>query len=246
MARGTSIDGESLNIDMLSFATWLRENYGNVIFAPDRLDVSQPPEPNTPEEDEAWKAFRQHYLGGRDGSLIANLPQILVAKAQGKYKEFLDVPDNYKFAYRLMADVPASTLVSAFGFNPKTQADVVNGVINGGTYSSSLSRVSSWTVDVAALPQLVKDFGGLYRKHEHSYHLLLHAKLDENHDAFLINPDKYQMAPELAGQFSYQKEIISFAPVTLWKTIYCDKNAFAGNDDTIVEWLISQTQNVNV
>lgn len=231
---------------MLSFKYWLRENYGQTIFAPDRLDVTQPPEPNTPAEDEAWRAFRLHYMGGRDSNLIANLPEILAAKTQGKYKDFLDVPDHYKYAYRLMADVPVSVLIDSFGFswNPKTPP--VNGVITGGTYQSSLSRVSSWTVDVAALPQLVQDFGGLYRKHEHSYHLLFLARLDENTNAFLINPDKYEVTPELAGQFSYQKEIISYGPVQLYKTIYCDKDALGGTDAAVVDWLISQTRTVNV
>lgn len=231
---------------MQSFAVWLRENYGKVLFAPDRLDVSQPAEPNTPPEDIAWAAFRAHYLGGRDANLIANLPQILAAKEQGLYQDFLNVPDQYKFAYRLMADVPYSVMEQAFGFAPQTEADAVNGVIDGGVYPSSLNRVSSWTVDVAALPQLVKDFGGLYRTHEHSYHILLHAKLEENQDAFLINPDKYEVTPALAGQFSYQKEIISYAPVQLWKTVYCDKDALFSDDSAIVDWLISQTRNVNV
>lgn len=231
---------------MQTFTQWLHENYGEVLFAPDRLDVSQPAEPNTPSEDAAWNAFRLHYMGGRDANLIANLPEILAAKQQGKYQDFLEVPKHYKFAYRLMADVPLDVLRSSFGFTPTRQSDLVNGILPGGVYDSSLSRVSSWTVEVAALPQLVQDFGGLYRKHAHSYHLLLHAKLDENQESFLINPDKYQVAPELAGQFSYQKEIISYAPVQLWKTIYCDKNAFDGTDATIVEWLISQTRNVNL
>lgn len=231
---------------MRRFLPWLHENYGEVLFAPNRLDVAQPPEPNTPSEEEAWKAFRAHYMGGRDANLIANLPEILIAKAKGKYQDFLNVPSHYTFAYRLMADVPVETLSSVFGFSIAAGHNPVNGILPRGIYESSINRVSSWTVELAALPQLVKDFRGLYRKHAHSYHLLLHAKLEENPNAFLINPDKYQVAPELAGQFSYQKEIISYAPVLLWKTIYCDKDAFNGNDDIIIEWLISQTRNVNI
>lgn len=231
---------------MQTFTHWLRENYGQTLFAPDRKDVSQPPEPNTPSEEEAWNAFRAHYMGGRDNNLIANLPEILAAKRSGKYRDFLDVPNRYKFAYRLIADVPSEIMKSKFGFAPKKESDLANGVISGGVYDASIKQVSSWTVDLAALPQLVKDFKGLYRKHQHSYHILLLAKLSDNKNSFLINPDKYQIAPELAGKFSYQKEIISYAPVKLWKTVYCDKNAFDGNDMTVVEWLVSQTRNVNL
>lgn len=230
---------------MQTFTQWLRENYGEVLFGPERLDVPQPAEPNTPSEDQAWNAFHTHYLGGRDSNLVANLPQIIAAKRQGKYRDFLDVPEHYKFAYRLMADVPVELMKTGFGFDANDSAKAVSGVLSGGTYESSLNRISSWTVDVAVLPKIVKDFGKLYRKHAHSYHVLLLAKLENNRDSFLINPDKYKVAPELAGQFSYQKEIISYAPVELWKIIYCDKNAFNGTDITIVNWLVSQIRNIN-
>lgn len=233
-------------MSMKPFTQWLDEDYGKVLFAPDRTDVPSPPEPNTPPEDGAWEAFRSHYLGGRDGNLLANLPALLAAKQQKKYRDFLDVPSRYKFAYRLMADIPMEYMKSNFKFAPKTIAEHKRGILSGGVYDAALRRISSWTVDVSVLPKLVKDFGSLYRKHAHSYHILLIAKIANNPDAFLINPDMYRIAPDMAAQFSYQKEIISYAPVRVSKTVYCDKDEFNGNDTTIIEWLIKQSRSLNL
>lgn len=228
---------------MQTFTRWLSEKYGNVLFAPQRKDTPRPAEPNTPPEDEAWEAFRAHYLGGRDAELIDNLPDILAAKRQNRYRDFLDVPMRYQFAYRLMADMPMDYMKTTFKFAPKTPQEQKRGIVSGGTYDAATRRISSWTVDVSVLPKLVEDFGALYRKQPQSYHILLVAKLADNRNAFLINPDKYQMAPDMAAQFSYQKEIISYAPVRVWKTVYCDKDEFNGNDAAIIKWLIEQARN---
>lgn len=220
---------------MKSLRGWLKEDFGAVLFAPQRRDVRNPPEPNTPDEERVFDAFQKHYFGGRDTALVKELPRLLKAMNSGKHSEFLRVPKQYKYAYRLMADLPAATLKSVF--NIPVSGD--RGIARGGTYTNTRNVLSSWTVDYAVLPKIVDDFGGkLYRKNADSYHVLVIADLDRSRNAFIMNPDKYYDIPSMAGQFSYQREIISHKPVKLLKTIFCNKNQFGGDDRMIVQWLM--------
>jgi len=118
------------------------------------------------------------------------------------------------------------------------------GTIRGGTYTAhrNASDVSSWTVDASVITRLVDDFGQLYRKNPKSYHVLLVATTKKNPDGFLINPDEYEYAPTFAGQFSYQKEILSTGPIALEYTVYCDKDELGGDDRKIVSWLLSRIE----
>ena len=224
---------------MKEFSQWLQEDFGKVMFAPSRGDVPQPPEPNTRAEEEAWQSFQKHYIGGKDADLVRNLPKILAAKKRGEHKEFLEVPSKYRYAYRLMADLPISVLKGTFGIAIDSKSGK-RGITRGGTYTNSRNVVSSWTVDTAVLPKLLEDFGSLYRKNKDSYHVLMVAEVGRNRDAFIINPDKYESIPQMAGQFSYQRDIISVKPVKVLKTIFCDKDEFRGSDSTIIQWLMQQ------
>lgn len=222
---------------MKSIKRWLKEDYGKVLFAPERKDVPQPPERNTKDEEDAWEAFQKHYFGGRDAALVKQLPKLLAAQKAGKHAEILRVPKEYKYAYRLMSDLPADLIKSVFNISVSGK----RGIVRGGTYTNTRNIVSSWTVDLAALPKLVEDFGGkMYRRNKDSYHILVVADLERSRSSFFMNPDKYGDVPKLAGQFSYQREIISHKPVKILKTIFCDKDEFGGNDMVITQWLMEQ------
>ena len=220
-----------------SFSKWLGEDFGKVLFAPDRKDIPKPAEPNTSEEQAAWEAFKKHYIGGKDGDLIRALPDILAAKRQGKYREFLEVPSNYKYAFRLMSDMTVESCSAALGvkINPAQR----QGQVRGGTYTTNRT-VSSWTVEPGVMPRLLQDFGALYRKNKESYHVVLIAPISSNKDGFIVNPDKYDDVPAMAEQFSYQKEIISVKPIKLERVIFCDKNEFNKNDKQIIDWLLGE------
>ena len=220
-----------------SFSKWVREDFGKVLFAPDRRDVPAPAEPNTSDEQAAWEAFKQHYIGGKDGNLIRALPDILAAKRQGQHREFLEVPSKYKYAYRLMSDMTVESMSAALGVrvNPTQR----QGQVRGGTYTTK-RVVSSWTVEPGVMPRLLQDFGALYRKNAASYHIVLIAPIASNKDGFIVNPDKYDDVPAMAGQFSYQKEIISVKPIKLERVIFCDKNEFNKNDKQIIDWLLGE------
>jgi len=222
---------------MKSLKRWIKEDYGKVLFAQQRTDVQQPAEDNTPDEDRVFDAFQKHYFGGRDAALVKELPDLIKAQKAGKHSEVLRVPKQYKYGYRLMADLPANILKSVFNLS----VDGDKGIVRGGVYTNERNIVSSWTVDTAVLPKIVDDFGGkLYRRNADSYHVLVIADLDRSRDSFFMNPDKYYDMPSMAGQFSYQREIISYKPVKLLKTIFCNKDEFDGNDRVITQWLIDQ------
>jgi hypothetical protein len=222
---------------MKDFRGWLREDYGKVLFAPERRDVPQPPERNTADENAAWEAFQRHYFGGRDAALVKELPKLLRAQAAGKHAEILRVPKRYKYAYRMMSDLPVDLMKSNFNISVSGR----RGIVRGGTYTNKRNIVSSWTVDLAALPKLLEDFGGkMYRRNKDSYHILVVADLERSRNSFFMNPDKYSDTPRLAGQFSYQREIISHKPVKMLKTVFCDKDEFGGNDRVITEWLMGE------
>jgi len=80
----------------------------------------------------------------------------------------------------------------------------------------------------------------MYHKNKDSYHILVVADLERSRDSFLINPDKYADTPRLAGKFSYQREIISYKPVKMLKTVFCNKDEFGGDDRIITQWLMGQ------
>jgi hypothetical protein len=222
---------------MKSLKRWLKEDYGKVLFAPERADVPQPAEENTKDEEDAWEAFQKHYFGGRDAALVNELPKLLAAKKAGNHADILRVPKLYNYAYRLMSDLPVDLMKS--NFNILVEGN--KGIIRGGTYTNTKNIVSSWTVDLAALPKLIEDFGGkMYRKNKDSYHILVVADLERSRDSFLMNPDKYADTPRLAGKFSYQREIISYKPVKMLKTVFCNKDEFGGDDRIITQWLMGQ------
>jgi len=203
-----------------TFLQFIEEDYGKVLFAPERRDVPQPAEDNTKDEEEAWEAFQKHYFGGRDAALVKELPKLLAAQKEGKHADILRVPKLYKYAYRLMSDLPVDIMKSNFNISVEGN----RGIIRGGTYTNTRNIVSSWTVDLAALPKLVEDFGGkMYRRNKDSYHILVVADLERSRDSFFMNPDKYADTPRLAGQFSYQREIISHKPVKMLKTVFATR-----------------------
>ena len=43
--------------------------------------------------------------------------------------------------------------------------------------------------------------------------------------------------PTMAGQFSYQQEIISIDSVKIYKAVYCNKKEFGGDPVVILDWL---------
>ena len=214
-------------------------DYGQIIFAPKRNDVAPPPERDTPEERKAWDAFQKHYFGGKDERLNTVVDEILAARDSGWYSGYLNVPPKYKRAYRVINDIPAEVakkLIPAF-----PQDGRASGWISGGQYRPLRGRVNSWTVSTAIFSRLLRDFGGaFYARNPGAYHLILVCDLTQNRKRFFMNPDMaYPTTPKLAGQFSYQREIISVDNIPIMGTAYCRHDEFGGDDDKILRKLVS-------
>lgn len=215
-------------------------DYGKTIFAPHRLGEPPPHEPNTPEEEAAWAAFQKHYFGGKDDSLNALVDDVLAARDSGWYGEYLTVPGKYRRAFRVINDIPAAVakgLVPSFPQDGKAW-----GWAAGGVYKPHKGRVNSWTVSTSIFKKLLKDFGGaFYRRNPGAYHLVLVVNLDAHRKRFFMNPDSYHISPKLAGEFSYQQEIISVDNIPLVGAAYCRHDEFGGDDSKILQKLLSMS-----
>ena len=211
----------------------IKEDYGAVLFEPQRRTSKKAPEKNTKDEEELWNALQQHYFGGRDAALAKELPTLLASKK--KHDDVLSVPSKHEYAYRLLSDMTANDLMKLFRVKVGATG---KGTTSGGTYTNKKYGVSSWTVDLGIMPALLKDFGGtMYDRNTDAYHVMLVSKLGNNRDAFIMNPNAYHEIPTMAGQFSYQQEIISIDSVKIYKAVYCNKKEFGGDPVVILDWL---------
>jgi len=212
-------------------------DYGQFIFAPNRKDTPKPPERDTPEEKAAWAAFQKHYCGGKDTYLNRLGYQVVAARDCGWHCDYLAVPKQYRRAYRIINDIPAAAaraLVPSFPTDGRA-----SGWASGGTYKPHKSRVNSWTVDTGILKKLLADFGGeFYRNNTGAYHIIFVADLNLRRNSFIMNPDVYTHTPRLAGEFSYQREIISVDSLPVVGVAYCRHDEFGGDDKRILRKLV--------
>ena len=212
-------------------------DYGQIIFAPNRKDAPKPPERDTPEEAAAWAAFQKHYFGGKDEQLNRLVDQVVAARDSGWYTDYLEVPRKYRRAYRIINDIPAAAarkLVPSFPLDGR-----VSGWASGGVYKPHRGRVNSWTVDTAIMKKLLADFGGaFYRRNPGAYHMIFVADLNTKRKDFFMNPDVYTVTPRLAGEFSYQREIISVDSLSVMGVAFCRHDQFGGDDSKILQKLV--------
>lgn len=213
-------------------------DYGTIIFAPKRNDVTPPPERDTPQEEAAWEAFQKHYFGGKDEDLNRVVDEILAARDSGWYGGYLNVPTKYKRAYRVINDIPAAVAKKLIPSFP--QDGRASGWASGGTYKPLRGRVNSWTVSTQIFRRLLRDFGGeFYARNPGAYHIVLVCDLNNHRKRFFMNPDRaYPTTPTLAGQFSYQREIISVDSVNMMGAAFCRHDEFGGDDEKILQKLI--------
>jgi len=86
---------------------------------------------------------------------------------------------------------------------------------------------------------LLADFGGeFYRNNTGAYHIIFVADLNLRRNSFIMNPDVYTRTPRLAGEFSYQREIISVDSLPVMGVAYCRHDEFGGDDKRILQKLV--------
>ena len=194
---------------------------GEYVFAELRYDV--PPEPDTPVEQDLAAAYDKHYHG-RPAELQSWIDEILAL--QGDYPDFFNVPPQYAHAYRTIT-VPASVMSQVLG-RELTDEDL-DGTVHvesGGTQPGSFKGKNffSWTVDPSIFFGLKKDWGSLFKTDwirskvgAAGFVAFLRAPIAGN--TFFNNPHKMSETG-LAGQFDYQREVISVDEVALDRITY--------------------------
>lgn len=196
---------------------------GEYVFAELRDDVPQPAEPNTPVEEELAQAYNKHYHG-RPGELQKWIDEIL--KLQPDYPEFFEVPPEYTHAYRTIT-VPVSVMAQVLGREITDEdRDGTVHVSTSGMQPGSFKGKNffSWTVDPSIFLGLKKDWGSLFKTDwirnkvgASGFVAFLRASVGGN--TFFNNPVKMSKTG-LAGQFDYQREVISVDEVVLDRITY--------------------------
>lgn len=196
---------------------------GEYVFASLRDDVPTPKEPDTAVEKDLAQAYNKHYHG-RPAELQAWIDEIL--SLQTDYPEFFEVPARYTHAYRTIT-VPESVMAQVLGREITDEDRDGNiHVESGGTQPGSFKGKNffSWTVEPDIFFGLKKDWGSLFKTDwirskvgASGFVAFLRAPVAGN--TFFNNPIKMSKTG-LAGQFDYQREVISVNEVALDRIVY--------------------------
>lgn len=204
--------------------------YEEYLFGDQRKQVD---EPNTEEEQKLVRMIRSHYKGGEwivrgmEGNII---DELLSLRDQGYYKQWLEVPQQYTKAYRLLDDIEYDDFEMMAGLDDEDHYDIGYGgrkedphyktelvVDRGGTYHPKGGGTSSWTVSKQAIIQMAEDeFFRISPQYptDESHIVIAVADLNAVRDKFLFNPDAMNRIG-LPGKFRYQKEIVGVGTIPL-------------------------------
>jgi hypothetical protein len=212
--------------------------YGEYLFGELRQDVH---EPDTPEEAALINALRSHYKGSGDDRsepALSGAVAVALRKAHqdGLYPEWLQVPEKYRYAYRLMDNISERGL-DKLTEDADDEDDHYNVLVTkGGTYKPHKGKVTSWTVSKEAITKMIEDWR--YRLSaeypEDDEHIAVAvADLNNVRDSFMLNPDRIAEIG-LASDFTYQHEVLG------WGSFPMDKLAWGvlSNDD----WFMGRDQ----
>lgn len=196
---------------------------GKYVFASLRDDVPQPAEADTEAEKSLASAYNKHYHG-RPDALQGWIDDIIDLKSD--YPGFFEVPDRYRKAYRTIT-VPESVMSSILGrkITPSDKDGEIH-VEDGGVHPGSFKGKNffSWTVEPDIFYGLKKDWGSLFatdwiKKKVGTEGFVVFLRADVSSNEFFNNPQKMKKTG-LAGEFSYQMEIISVGEVSLDKVVF--------------------------
>jgi hypothetical protein len=214
--------------------------FGKYLFGQERgLPTPSNPEPDTEAEKEFDYALNRHYHGSMN-SLNSWVAKIAELEASGKYNDILSVPKHYKYAYRVMSNVPKSILERILGKEPNTKVTPGKMVYepSGGTFYSDhpfqkSRKHYSWTVRPNALEEMRANWGKISSSwgsnKEPEYIVFLRAKIHGDGNKFLLNPDEETLR-NLADEFAYQDEVISFGDVNCDSIWYAEMTKYKAYD----------------
>jgi len=199
--------------------------FGKELFGQELGRPKKDPETNTKDENELKRDVQRHYQGSME-DLSPWIPELVRLRDAGKYKNVLQVPSKYKYAYRAMGDIELGQLGQMMpdsessdrlyetSFEPNKLYSVA-----GANYMESGKPHSSWTVEFEAIKKIYEDWGGFGFGQRTSFIVFLRAPIKTNN--FILNPD---VTGFLSKQYDYQREILSIGDVS------CDKMWYAQNE----------------
>lgn len=190
--------------------TALDKPFGKYLFGKERNKPTvQKKEPNTEEEKELAKDLFDHFHGDVEqlNPWISKLDRL---EREGLYKDVLSVPSKYKYAYRVMVDIPLNTLTAILGYEPTDyEPNEVYEETEGGVFAPrSIREHYSWTVNHKTFAEMEKDWGGLLHRASNTFIVFLRAPIASNR--FLLNPKE---TASIAQEYAYQNEVISVGEV---------------------------------
>ena len=141
--------------------------FGQYLFAPHRSDLPAAArrEEDTPEEEELFQAFADHY-NNEEYTLGGFAPELLKLVKQGKYTKLLAPPGGPY--YRIITNITKPVLAGMLGVKPgqlrvgePTAAG--GGVMKPGGDMAGSTGIHSWTTDNSVEPEWFGDImGGAY------------------------------------------------------------------------------------
>lgn len=133
---------------------------------------------------------------------------------EGKYLRVLQVPSEYRDAYRIVS-LRRSELLKLLGVEDVSTS---HGKMRLGVVGMKGGRQhSSWTVDKSVLRYILEDWGGFSwsasgrKKEESIYLVLMRASIVGNN--FLMNPDVMGELEDVVGSYGYQREVLSVGDI---------------------------------
>lgn len=199
-------------------------DFGKELFGQELGRPKKDPELNTPEENKLKRDVESHYQGEME-ELAPWIPQLVQLHDAGKYKNVLQVPAKYKYAYRVMSSIQLNELAQMLPNGEESdklyETSFEPGKLysyDGANYMESAKTHSSWTVDFEAIKKIYDDWGG-FGGGNGTFIVFLRAPIKSN--KFILNPD---VTAFMSKHFDYQREILSVGDVK------CDKMWYALNE----------------
>lgn len=199
--------------------------HGEILFGDER----EMPERNTDDESELARKLLQHFNGHKSPKITQAMQHFLNLEKQGNYQDFLTVPSKYQYAYRVLFDVPRSTLFEIVNDSKPEKLEYGEiGMSEAGMYFE-IKEYSSWTVDKKGLQAVAVNLG----RNTSRYSVVLEAQINGKGNNFVLNPDA--LIDTEFDLYDDEREIISIGNVACDRVWYLQGGSFRDLIDHVKE-----------
>lgn len=189
-----------------------KDVFGTHLFG-DRRGIKK--DPDTPQEDDFYKALKVHVVENSSDRILRLAPQLLALKNAGKYKEFLEPPNEplYRFVSNIEPELAAHRLgmpVDQIKSQPHVPV-AANGSLT--PYSPRKGGMASWSTDPSGLEGFVNPSPG---------QVVILFKTSPQSGNFVLNPYKLHDVVDatVANFLAQENEVISVGSVAVEAAAY--------------------------